>query len=986
VGYSDRDVGGGEIAKIKAGNGSGIVKTEGRASTNINKPRSHGKNGGKSENKNNTKANNNTLGCFYVNARSIMNKVDELQLYVEEEKPDIIGITETWVFEDVLDSEINIDGYTTLRKDRISGNKSRGGGVLLYIKNDISVTRRDELVDEHFSESLWCDIEVGNEKTLIGICYRPPASLKVNDEGLFNLISIASKHKVLIMGDFNFPELNWGEAESLDDSHPFLKCINDNYLLQGVVECTRGKNILDLVLTSEENMVENLRVGEPFGTSDHLIIRWDFAACRENIKEDIKTHDYFRTDYDQLREEAKLINWDRIVEGKSVETDWEKFKLKIGDLRDKWVPFKKARAGKCKWVTRLVTKCRRAKNKAWYKYKESGKNPELYAKFISKQNKSQRANRTAKRNFEHNLARNVKENSKSFFAYVRSKQRTKDRVGPLKDNLGQVVSDDLNAANLLNDYFSSVFTLENKTDIPIPIKMFHGNMEKEGLLNININREAVEKKLEYLDVNKCPGVDSIHPKLLFELRKEISVPLAKLFSCSLQSGTVPLDWKDAGVIPLFKKGTKTDPQNYRPVSLTSLICKIMESILKDSILNHLEIFSLIRDSQHGFRKGRSCLTNLLEFMEVVTNELDDGKPVDVIFLDFAKAFDKVPYERLFRKLTSHGIGGRVAEWIKEWLTNRRQKVCINKKYSDWSNVLSGVPQGSVLGPLLFLIYINDIDEEIISKLGKFADDTKLCRGVTDGKEVETLRNDLAKIFKWSIDWQMLFNVDKCTVVHMGKNNMRCDYKLGDTVINKAEKERDLGVIMGKSGKSSEQCVAAVKKANTVLGMIKRNICFKSKEIIVKLYKALVRPRLEYCIQAWCPYLRKDIDSLERVQRRATKLIEGYKDLSYEDRLDKTGLISLEKRRVRGDLIQVFKMINGIDKIDYRKFFEMSGVHRTRGHNCRLIKKRSKLDIRKYFFSQRVVNSWNVLPQEVVDATSVNAFKNRLDKFNQYCVG
>jgi ribonucleases P/MRP protein subunit RPP40 len=750
-----------------------------------------------------------------------------------------------------------------------------------------------------------------------------------------------------------------------------------------VTDCTRGKNILDLVFTSEENMIENLTVGEPFGTSDHLVIRWDFVACRVRKKDKKKIFDYFKTDYDQIRDEIKLLNWDDIVEGKCVITDWERLKLALLEIRDKFISLKKTRNAKCKWVTRLSTKCRRAKNKAWRKYKELGNDKEMYQVYITLQKISQKVNRTAKRNFEQKLARNVKENSKSFFAYIRNKQRTKDVVGPLKDKLGQVVTDDQKTANLLNEYFSSVFTLENKNNIPIPVQMFKGEMNIEGLLNIVITADSVEKKLENLNVNKCPGLDGLHPKLLAEIRKEISEPLAKLFRCSLETGVVPMDWKDAGVVPLFKKGKKTDPQNYRPVSLTCLICKIMESFLKDAILIHLNKFSLIKDSQHGFMKGRSCLTNLLDFMEEVTNELDEGKPVDIIFLDFAKAFDKVPYERLFKKLESHGIGGRVAEWIKVWLTNRRQKVGINESFSDWSSVLSGVPQGSVLGPILFLIYINDIDEKIISKLGKFADDTKLSRGVANECEVNVLRDDLKQIAKWSMDWQMLFNVDKCTVVHMGKNNMLYDYKMGDNMIRNSDVERDLGVLVGKSGKPSEQCVAAVKKANVVLGMIKRNIYFKSKDVIVRLYKALVRPRLEFCIQAWSPYLRKDIDLIERVQRRATKLIEGYKNLSYENRLHLTGLITLEKRRVRGDLIQVFKMIKGIDNIDYNKFFEISKSHRTRGHNCRLVKNRSKLDVRKYFFSQRVVNSWNKLPQEVVDATSLNSFKNKLDKFDRY---
>ena len=204
--------------------------------------------------------------------------------------------------------------------------------------------------------------------------------------------------------------------------------------------------------------------------------------------------------------------------------------------------------------------------------------------------------------------------------------------------------------------------------------------------------------------------------------------------------------------------------------------------------------------------------------------------------------------------------------------------------------------------------------------------------------------------------------------------------MGDSIVKKSRKERDLGVIVENSGKYSEQCVMSVKKANAMLGIIKRNIHFKSKEVIVKLYKSLVRPRLEYCIQAWNPHLRRDIDMLERVQKRATKLIEGYKNIDYNDRLEKTGLTTLENRRIRGDLIQVFKIVKGFDKLDYSNFFELSSSI-TRGHSYKLVKNRCNGKLRGNFFSQRVINSWNNLDQYVVDADSVNCFKNRIDRFN-----
>jgi hypothetical protein len=302
--------------------------------------------------------------------------------------------------------------------------------------------------------------------------------------------------------------------------------------------------------------------------------------------------------------------------------------------------------------------------------------------------------------------------------------------------------------------------------------------------------------------------------------------------------------------------------------------------------------------------------------------------------------------------------------------------------SEWVDVTSGVPQGSVLGPVLFLIYINDLDQGIASKIGKFADDSKLSKTIKDQKGIEELQSDLAKLEKWSNMWQMKFNIDKCSVIHLGKGNPKNQYTLGNSILKHSERERDLGVIIDKTMKFSEQVNSAVGKANSVLGMIKRNITCKNKNVITKLYKSLVRPILEYCVQVWRPHLRKDIDKMERVQHRATRMMEECKGLCYEDRLKVTGLMSLEDRRTRGDMIEVFKIIKGINKSDMSNWFQLANSDRTRGHKFKLVKRGSKRDIRKNFFSQRVVNDWNRLPEEVVEADTVNSFKNRYDKYKK----
>jgi len=248
-----------------------------------------------------------------------------------------------------------------------------------------------------------------------------------------------------------------------------------------------------------------------------------------------------------------------------------------------------------------------------------------------------------------------------------------------------------------------------------------------------------------------------------------------IFRKSLDEDSVPDDWKSANISPIFKKGNRNIADNYRPVSFTSLICKMFESIIRDAIVRHLEDNSLLRDSQHGFRKGRLCLTNLLTFMDKVTGYLDSGVPVDTVFLDFAKAFDN--WYRTVGWLSNWNPRGKLLQWIVAWLSNRKQRVCINGTKSSWQLVLSGVPQGSVLGPLLFFIYINDLDDGIVNSILKFADDTKIFGAVSDLAQHHQLQDDLNTPLQWSQDWQMLCHVDrpKCKVMHFGHNNLKLDY-------------------------------------------------------------------------------------------------------------------------------------------------------------------------------------------------------------------
>ena len=919
----------------------------------------------------------------------------ELKEIVRRYTPQVVAVTETWGNKNIEDKIFELEKYSMYRTDRIGGGP---GGTIIYVTNDLgqreckALNRPGNGVP--FDSSTWCWVTpTKGKKVLIGCIYRSPSSLTVNNDKLLKLINqandIAGGSRLLILGDFNVPYIDWEnrfpEPRARKVEKDFCKTITDNLMYQHVRNITRingpEQATLDLIFTKEEEDIKNITVLRPLGGSDHGIVKGELICKWKSRFTPRKSKAYRKGQYGKMKTKLKQTGWNEEYTNKPVGECLKHLMKNYVELEDEAVPKIMPKDYNEPWMNQKLMKLWKKKSFSWERLQERN-NKTRWRNYRKYRNKLSLHTRRAKRKYEGKIAKNARVNKKAFFRYVNSKLTVRPEITALQTKDGTIVVEDSEIVEVQVDYFSTVYTSHKGEQMP-EMK----EMTTAELCDIVITPEIVGSKLKKLDENKSSGPDVFHPFVLKETAEEISVPLAVIYRKSLDEGVCPSEWKCANVTPIHKKGDRTDPSNYRPVSLTSQACKVLESIIVDKIVEHLTTNKLLNEAQHGFRQGRSCLTNLIETLEQWTEILDDGDGIDVAYLDFRKAFDLVSHEHLIYKLSKYGIKGKILGWIKDFLNDRTQRVVIRGTASSTRIVTSGVPQGSILGPILFLIFINDLPLEVLSRLSLFADDSKLFSRIINNRNKKVkygdngskmLQKDLDTVLEWANKWKMEFNVDKCKIMHLGNSNPKNSYNMGGRTLEETSEERDLGVLIDNKLDFGKHIKTIVGKANKVLGMIRVSFECINIPMMYNLYTSLVRPLLEYCVQVWSPYKRKDIILLERVQRRATKMIPKLKNLPYDERLKKMKLPRLYDRRVRGDMIETHKIMSGIEKLDASKLFQRSAFQ-GRSHPKKLYRKYTRLNVRKNWFTQRVIKKWNSLTEKEVTAGKTSCFKARYDK-------
>ena len=934
------------------------------------------------------------LNILYANADILTNKTDELETILERDKIDVALICETLPKNpsNNLQTNFNFEGYVTIECNE-------GRGVCIIYKETLQITELNE-INKIFQPSSFIEIKTKDKILSIGIIYRSPNSSEEENSKVREQIEYASQNlkNLIITGDFNHPEIDWENCHTKTHKNhrasKFIFTTNKCKFHQLINEPTHYKpgcrpTLIDLVITKDPELIEKTKVSAPIGKSFHCSI---FIKTSTPISKPekcmVKKYQIDKGDYDSMRQSFKEEDWDQAMEEANEDVDkaWEILSNKIKAARDKYIPSKMVntnRAVKKRFFVledSLVhlTKLKRYHFKVYKKY-PSTTNYKLYTQARARVSKY---TREKKRNKEKKIARNIKNNSKEFYQYIRSKITKKDQVSELKKTDGSMTSNDMEKSTELNNFFASVFTEEDTSNMPESANQSH-NFKSNTTAEIEI--EDMKKLLQATKSGKSPGPDELHPKLLNECANELAKPLKYMFDLTMKHGKIPEEWKKAEVKAIYKKkGSKSDPSNYRPVSLTSVVCKLMEKIIKKQLNEHLKDNNIIADEQYGFYSGRSTETQLLTCLHHWQKALDSNTPVDVIYMDFRKAFDSVPHARLVKKLSSYGVQGNLLKWIESFLTGRTQHVNVNNQRSEQKEVISGVPQGSVLGPTLFIYFINDLPLTSTVETKIFADDTKVYTTIESPQDKIKLQETVDNMHQWTKTWLLKFNEAKCNVLHLGGNNPRHTYFIGDegsrTKLTVTKLEKDLGVHIDENLNFEQHIEKITKKAASRCANILKNFTFRSRDVLLPIFKSMVRPILEYANCAWNTELQKHKDEIESIQRSFTKNIFSVKKLSYEQRLENLKLPSLEYRRLRGDLIQTFKILRqfyDIKTVD--SLFQLTNNNRLRGHRLKLTKHHVNKTQYKNFFTNRIVNQWNHLPSHIIEADSVNSFKNKIDE-------
>lgn len=854
--------------------------------------------------------------------------MDAISSYLTVESHyDVIAISETWLDESVNEENLELSGYVLFRKDRLT----RGGGVCIYVANHIPVKRLYEL--EHVNvEAIWLELKLNTKRLLFATYYRPPLAEGQTVEVIDNFISrlhssisdalVYNPDSLVILGDFNDSCTDWyGRHSNSELGLKLVNLLDSNNLFQIVNQPTRytetSANILDLIITDSPGFITKWDVLPPLVNLDHCLITCEHAF--KYSQDRVFFRDVWKYDsgnYEELNRDLSLAPWNTLPPSfETIDDRVDYFNNLLLDAAKYHIPFYKIkiRPHDKPYITHACRKADKIRDR-WHKKFQKTRNINDYEAFKEKRRIAKITRHSAKQDYDLRMYKKLSDpnvSSKDYWKTAKSIMGVKVKPGipPLiNDNI--IYSTNLEKANILNQYFANQSKIETPPMALPPLKLTTHSL----LDSLNVTSSEVSDIIKLLDVNKANGPDCISSRLIKQVINAITLPLTDLFNKSLALGKVPLIWKKAHVTPVYKKGDSNIVSNYRPISLLSIIGKILERIVFKHLYNFCKDNKLLTWRNSGFKPLDSAMNQLIYMTDIIYKALEQGSDVCTVYMDISKAFDKVWHTGLIHKLEQNGIVGSLLEWFKDYIRDRQQRVVINGQASDWVNIGAGVPQGSILGPLLFLIYINDIVLDIKSDIYLFADDTSLLKIIRHPQQsILELNADLETLSTWAGQWAVTFNATKTVYTIISRKIVPIQYDpivLNGIELNRVDEHCHLGCIINKHMSWESHIRSKIKKAAPRINLLKRSALKFPRSCKVNIYKTFIRPVLEYggVLYDNCPeYLSK---LLEKSQKNAAIICSGaYQSTSYTKLLTELGWATLKQRRQYYKLTVMYKIIN-----------------------------------------------------------------------------
>lgn len=895
---------------------------------------------------------NTNLSIFYQNTRGLRTKTNVFYRNVSVNSYDIILLTETWLLDSIKDSELFDDRYVVFRHDRdyLATQQKYGGGVLIATRKELITTPQPTFCSS--AEDLWITLKVkghGKTHTSLHICVLYLCSQKMGfsfsqqlSNFLDNLECVMnhnSEDKFLIVGDFNLSNISWTVGANSFCCPSFLndsptsddRLLLDSLHLLGLDQFNYFKNkfgrILDLVLANDSFINITDCSCDPLVPIDDnhgaLLISVSIQIYPPLIgTAGSSIFMYDQGDYENINKEIYNINWSKEFLNKSLDESLLYFYDVYVSLREKYIPCKLLRTDSYpKWYTKSLKKAIKEKFKYFHKYKVYG-NIQDRNSFIFLRDRVRSLEDICYKKYIKLVEDSITTNPRYFWKYMNSKAKSNPIPSSLSFN-NTSYSTGSSIVMAFSDYFKSTFLDDTSMNNTFRFNLDDSETSitsSSDISFVTVDKGEVTKLLLKLDPYKSCGPDYLPARFLINCAKSISEPLSILFQKSLDTGVVPLLWKRAFVVPIHKKGPKTSITNYRPISKLCIISKVLEKLV------HSQVYSALRHSfhetQHGFLKGRSTVSNLVLLNDVLTEAMDDGAQVDVVYTDYSKAFDRIQHNMLLFKLSKMGIRGNLLRWFSSYISNRSQAVVVSNYVSGWVPIPSGVPQGSLLGPLLFVIFVNDINTCLqTSQLLCFADDMKIFARVSSVADAEALQSDLHRLEAYCAENMLDLNPTKCSIVSFSRKRsvLNYNYTLKGELLQRESSIRDLGVLHDSKLLFDAHIDAITAKAYKALGFVLRSSRdFTKAKTLKVLYCCYVRSNLEYASQVWNPRYNKYINRVEAIQKKfirhlCFRIKEPYSSTNYLKKCKKHHLLPLEKRREIGDLVFLLKIAsNAID--------------------------------------------------------------------------